>query len=34
MAGRSITPSVPEMRAVHVMFTRMAALTTPNRPAG
>ena len=34
IAGRSITPSVPAMRAVQVRFTRMPALTTPSLPSG
>ena len=33
MAGRSMTPSVPAIRAVHVMLTRRAALTTPSLPS-
>ena len=34
MAGRSMTPSVPAIRAVHVMLTRIAALTTPSLSFG
>ena len=34
MAGRSMTPSVPAIRAVQVMPTRRAALTTPSRSSG